>query len=75
MTYYERQFWHRVERRVGEMAGEALAAQSLTEQSDQELGWIVGLLRAWEQIKELLNSGRVLTCEELGNTKIAEVLR
>jgi hypothetical protein len=66
MTYYERQFWYRTEKRVGEMAGEALAAQSLTQQTDQELAWCVGLLRAWEQIKELLASGRVLQFDEPG---------
>ena len=64
MDYHELQMWRRVEKRLGAMVGEALAAKEFALQGDQELAWTIGLLRAWEQVKELVHSGRVLKFDE-----------
>ena len=64
MDWNERKFWARVERRLGEMVAEALAEQGITQQPAEQLAWIVGLLRAWEQVKEIRASGRVLRFDE-----------
>lgn len=64
MVWSELQMWRRVEKRLGEMVGEALAAKEITAQSAQDLAWTIGLLRAWEQVHELVTSGRVLRFEE-----------
>ena len=64
MDWHERQMWQRVEKRLGAMVGESLAAKEFVQQSDADLAWTIGLLRAWEQVKELLHSGRVLKFDE-----------
>jgi hypothetical protein len=64
MDWNERKFWARVEHRLGEMVGEALAEQGITQQREEQLAWIIGLLRAWEQVKEIRATGRVLRFDE-----------
>lgn len=60
MTWSERQFWIRVEKKIALMYAQQLNdEEALAPRSEQDAAWMIGILRAWDQVHTLLETGQV----------------
>lgn len=60
MTWSERSFWMRVEKKIALMYAEQLGdEEKLLPRSDQDAARMIGILRAWDQVHTLLETGQV----------------
>lgn len=69
MTHEGRERLHRIERRLAVMYADELAVPLIP---NGEAAWLLGILRAWDQVRTLLDTGQIKT---FPYEQSAEVLR
>ena len=73
MTQAARDQLYHIERALAVMYAEQLGdEEKITPRTEQDAGWMIGILRAWDQVHTLLETGQV---KQFPYQKLAEAVR